>query len=166
MIFLSYRWQVDVSVMGTYEQNYTRREFQSNFTQCHRTYWYFVCTRAEKVFNYLELSSQCVFELQIFFSKQILHQLMKESNSPHVSFEYLSSNLVTIDGEMVCINRLSTVGEFGFELHIPKQSCEKIYQLVRKCGSKYNMKLAGYRALSSLNCEKGRYISSKTELIS
>lgn len=51
--------------------------------------------------------------------------------------------------------RLSYVGELGYELHIPVESCEKIYKAITKAGKKYDMRLAGYRALYSLSCEKG-----------
>lgn len=60
-----------------------------------------------------------------------------------------------INGEMVHMFRLSFVGELGYELHIPKSSCEKVYKALMECGKKYDMKLAGFRALYSLSCEKG-----------
>lgn len=60
-----------------------------------------------------------------------------------------------IDGELVHVFRLSFVGELGFELHIPRSSCEKVYKVLMEHGKKYDMKLAGYRALYSLSCEKG-----------
>jgi sarcosine dehydrogenase len=54
--------------------------------------------------------------------------------------------------------RLSFVGELGFELHIPKSSCTKVYKALMECGKKYDIKLAGFRALYSLSCEKGTTI--------
>lgn len=71
------------------------------------------------------------------------------------SFPFSTSKLVRIDGELVHMFRLSFVGELGFELHIPRSSCEKVYKALLECGKKYDMKLAGFRALYSLSCEKG-----------
>lgn len=73
------------------------------------------------------------------------------------SFPRCTSKLVQINGELVHMFRLSYVGELGFELHIPKSSCEKVYKALMECGKKYDMKLAGYRALYSLSCEKGTW---------
>lgn len=94
----------------------------------------------------------------IFFihycSSQVLQMLVKD-NLSNKSFPRCTSKLVRINGELVHMFRLSFVGELGFELHIPKSSCEKVYKALMECGKKYDMKLAGYRALYSLSCEKG-----------
>lgn len=72
------------------------------------------------------------------------------------SFAFSTSKLVRIDEELVHVFRLSFVGELGYELHIPRSSCEKVYKALMNCGKKYDIKLAGFRALYSLSCEKGR----------
>lgn len=90
-------------------------------------------------------------------SQQVLQALIEDELSSK-KFPYSTSKLVQIKNETVRIFRLSFVGENGFELHIPKQSCKKIYAAVTEAGRKYKMKLAGYRALYSLSCEKGNNI--------
>lgn len=69
-----------------------------------------------------------------------------------------------IEGELVHVFRLSFVGELGFELHVPRSSCDKVYRALMECGKKYDMKLAGYRALYSLSCEKGIEMRDKLVL--
>lgn len=51
--------------------------------------------------------------------------------------------------------RLSFVGELGWELHIPKDSCLPVYQAVMAAGAKYGVQNAAYRAIDSLSIEKG-----------
>ena len=51
--------------------------------------------------------------------------------------------------------RDSFVGELGWELHIPSESCVPVYQALHQVGQKYGLVNAGYRAIDSLSMEKG-----------
>lgn len=51
--------------------------------------------------------------------------------------------------------RLSFVGELGWELHIPKDSCIPVYKAVMAAGAKHGIINSGYRAIDSLSIEKG-----------
>uniref|UniRef100_A0ACB8F1A3 Uncharacterized protein n=1 Tax=Sphaerodactylus townsendi TaxID=933632 RepID=A0ACB8F1A3_9SAUR len=51
--------------------------------------------------------------------------------------------------------RLSFVGEMGWELHVPRNHCTRVYQSVMKAGAKDGITNAGYRAIDSLSIEKG-----------
>uniref|UniRef100_A0A3Q4N2X8 Sarcosine dehydrogenase n=1 Tax=Neolamprologus brichardi TaxID=32507 RepID=A0A3Q4N2X8_NEOBR len=51
--------------------------------------------------------------------------------------------------------RLSFVGELGWELHIPKDSCLPVYHAVMAAGAKHGIINSGYRAIDSLSIEKG-----------
>ncbi|XP_025026898.1 sarcosine dehydrogenase, mitochondrial, partial [Python bivittatus] len=51
--------------------------------------------------------------------------------------------------------RLSFVGEMGWELHVPKEHCVKVYRAVMEAGAKHGIANAGYRAIDSLSIEKG-----------
>lgn len=90
-------------------------------------------------------------------SQQVLQTLIEDEIS-NEKFPYSTSKLVQIKNETVRVFRLSFVGECGFELHIPKHSCKKVYEAVIESGQKHEMKLAGYRALYSLSCEKGYHL--------
>ena len=74
------------------------------------------------------------------------------------SFPYASSQIINIDGCLVRAFRNSCVGELGYELHIPNQSCEKVFQAIVKAGEKHKLRMAGYRALNSLRTEKGNHL--------
>ncbi|XP_014477949.1 PREDICTED: sarcosine dehydrogenase, mitochondrial isoform X2 [Dinoponera quadriceps] len=92
-------------------------------------------------------------------SRQVLRMLVEDDLS-NESFPFSTSKLARIDDELVHMFRLSFVGELGFELHVPRSSCEKVYRALVECGKKYDMKLAGFRALYSLSCEKGYHLWS------
>lgn len=55
--------------------------------------------------------------------------------------------------------RLSFVGEMGWELHVPKADCVKVYQAVMQAGARHGITNAGYRAIDSLSIEKGFLLS-------
>ena len=49
---------------------------------------------------------------------------------------------------------MSFVGEMGWELHVPKESCPAVYRALME-ESKGLLVNAGYRAIDSLSIEKG-----------
>lgn len=51
--------------------------------------------------------------------------------------------------------RLSFVGELGWELHVPRADCVKVYRAVMEAGARHGIANAGYRAIDSLSIEKG-----------
>lgn len=58
----------------------------------------------------------------------------------------------------VRVLRVSFVGELGYELHIPAESCNDVYNALMKAGYKDGLRNAGYRALYSLSSEKGYHL--------
>lgn len=77
-------------------------------------------------------------------------------DSPH---KYLLCSSVTLFSMRPVIQvramRLSFVGELGWELHIPKDSCVPVYRAVMAAGAKHGIINSGYRAIDSLSIEKG-----------
>lgn len=51
--------------------------------------------------------------------------------------------------------RVSFVGELGYELHIPKESCPQVHDILMRAGGSLGLKNAGYRSMYSLSSEKG-----------
>lgn len=52
--------------------------------------------------------------------------------------------------------RASLVGELGYEIHVENTHCAKLYNKILNIGANYGLKNAGFRALYSLSCEKGK----------
>lgn len=71
-------------------------------------------------------------------------------------FPYSTTQLVQVAGHLCRAVRISLVGELGWELHIPWDSCSPVYKAILEQGKKYGLRHAGYRALNSLSSEKGK----------
>ncbi|XP_069871099.1 sarcosine dehydrogenase, mitochondrial isoform X2 [Dipodomys merriami] len=71
------------------------------------------------------------------------------------AFPFSTHQLVRAAGHLVRALRLSFVGELGWELHIPRESCVSVYRAVMAAGTKHGLVNAGYRAIDSLSIEKG-----------
>lgn len=61
--------------------------------------------------------------------------------------------------------RLSFVGELGWELHVPREDCVRVYQAVMEAGARHGITNAGYRAIDSLSIEKGLRLSLRQHLL-
>lgn len=61
--------------------------------------------------------------------------------------------------------RLSFVGELGWELHVPREDCVKVYKAVMEAGARHGIINAGYRAIDSLSIEKGLRLSLQQHLL-
>ena len=51
--------------------------------------------------------------------------------------------------------RVTYVGELGWELHMPRDSAENLYDALMEAGKDFSIANAGYRAIESLRLEKG-----------
>lgn len=92
-------------------------------------------------------------------SRHILSKVSKQDFSNEV-FPPNSAAIIRIQGQngeeyRVRALRVSFVGELGYELHIPKESCPQVYNILMKAGGTIGLKNAGYRSMYSLSSEKG-----------
>lgn len=87
-------------------------------------------------------------------SRDLLMSLTNEDLS-NEAFPFSSNKIINFAGHKVRALRLTFVGEMGWELHIPKESCIPVYKALIKEGEKFNLINAGYRAIDSLSIEKG-----------
>src|SRR3979409_343527 len=51
-------------------------------------------------------------------------------------------------------SRITYVGELGYELYIPTEFAQSVYDMIVSAGSSFGLRLAGYHALNSLRMEK------------
>lgn len=70
-------------------------------------------------------------------------------------FPLASSREIDIGYAMVRCNRISTVGELGYELMIPTEHANHVYDLIVAMGHKEDLVHCGMQALASLGLEKG-----------
>jgi len=85
------------------------------------------------------------------------HILSKLTDSPldNLSFPFSTNKMIDVAGHRVRALRVSFVGELGWELHIPRESCIPVYLALTEAGKDFGMVNAGYRAIDSLSIEKG-----------
>jgi len=70
-------------------------------------------------------------------------------------FPFGTGKNITIDNLKVWAQRLSYVGELGWEIYIPIKNANKIYNNIVGVGKKYQLCLAGVHAMDVLRMEKG-----------
>jgi len=95
-----------------------------------------------------------MLSLQGPMSKAILSQLT-DSPLDNENFPFSTNKMIKIAGHDVRALRVSFVGELGWELHIPRESCIPVYMALVEAGKDFGMVNAGYRAIDSLSIEKG-----------
>ncbi|XP_039471635.1 sarcosine dehydrogenase, mitochondrial isoform X2 [Oreochromis aureus] len=87
-------------------------------------------------------------------SREVLQEVL-DTDLSNEAFPFSSHKVVNAAGHQVRAMRLSFVGELGWELHIPKDSCLPVYRAVMAAGAKHGIINSGYRAIDSLSIEKG-----------
>lgn len=92
-------------------------------------------------------------------SRQILSMVSNQDFSNEV-FPPNSAAIIKIQGKngevyRVRALRVSFVGELGYELHIQKESCPQVYNILMQAGGSMGLRNAGYRSMYSLSSEKG-----------
>ncbi|XP_066294122.1 sarcosine dehydrogenase, mitochondrial-like [Branchiostoma lanceolatum] len=82
-------------------------------------------------------------------------QALTDTDMGNEAFPFSTNQVISVAGHRVRALRLSFVGELGWELHIPKESCVPVYKAVMEEGAKHGAVNSGYRAIDSLSIEKG-----------
>ncbi|KAJ6619007.1 hypothetical protein lerEdw1_014921 [Lerista edwardsae] len=88
------------------------------------------------------------------FSRTVLQEVL-DTDLSNEAFPFSTHKLVKAAGCTARAMRLSFVGEMGWELHVPKAHCVRVYRAVMEAGAKHGITNAGYRAIDSLSIEKG-----------
>jgi 4-methylaminobutanoate oxidase (formaldehyde-forming) len=93
-------------------------------------------------------------------ARAVLQKITEEDVS-NEGFPYLSARAIDINGAKVWAQRVSYVGELGWELYIPPHRATMVWDKLMEAGKEFNMEVGGYKVLDSLRLEKGyRYFST------
>ena len=87
-------------------------------------------------------------------SSDLLQRLTKEDISKD-SINFASFKKVHIDNIDILAQRLSYVGEHGFELYMDINNSKKIFNLIYDTGKEFNLSLCGMHALDTMRMETG-----------
>jgi len=98
-------------------------------------------------------SSYAVLSLQGPKSRDIL-RAVSDADFSNDAFPFATSQEIDLGYARVIANRLTYVGELGWELHIPSEFAQHVFDLVWKAGAAHGLKPAGYHALEHLRSER------------
>jgi len=93
-------------------------------------------------------------------ARQILRGVT-EDDVGNAAFRYLTCRTIRIAGAPVRAQRVTYVGELGWELYVPSAAGLRVWDALWEAGRPLGLRPAGYRAVDSLRLEKGyRYWST------
>ena len=87
-------------------------------------------------------------------SRELLQSLTPADMS-HEAFPFATSREIEIGYGFARASRITFVGELGWELYIPTEFMQGIYDVIVEAGAAFDLQHAGYHALNSLRIEKG-----------
>ena len=93
-------------------------------------------------------------------ARAVLETVTKDDVS-NEAFPYLTAKNIFINGAKVWAQRVSYVGELGWEFYVPNNRAAAVWDALIKAGEKFGMEVGGYKVLDSLRLEKGyRYYTT------
>ena len=98
-------------------------------------------------------------------SREVLQKLTTDdvSNATH---PYLQTRPIDINGVTVLAQRVSYVGELGWELYIPTNRALLVWDALLSAGVEFGIEVGGYKVLDSLRLEKGyRYYTADVTML-
>ncbi|SNT58172.1 4-methylaminobutanoate oxidase (formaldehyde-forming) [Streptosporangium subroseum] len=72
-----------------------------------------------------------------------------------LTFGYMKAREISVGNVPVLAQRVTFVGEFGWELYCPSEYGLTLWDTLMEAGTPYGMRPAGYRAIDSMRLEKG-----------
>ncbi|MDD9907638.1 MAG: FAD-dependent oxidoreductase [Rhodospirillaceae bacterium] len=99
-------------------------------------------------------SGVCMLGLMGPKSRDLLNAVCKADLS-NDGFPFLASQEIEIGYARVRAQRITYVGELGWELYMPTEFAAHVYETLVEAGRPFDLRPAGYHAMDSLRAEKG-----------
>ena len=99
-------------------------------------------------------SSMAVLNVQGPNSRALLQSLTPDDLS-NEAFPFGTSQIIDLGYARVRASRVTYVGELGWELYIPTEFAQGVFDVIMSAGAQHGLVLCGYHALNSLRTEKG-----------
>ncbi|MBV9517507.1 MAG: aminomethyltransferase family protein, partial [Hyphomicrobiales bacterium] len=87
-------------------------------------------------------------------SRKLLSRLT-EADLSNEAFPFATSQVIDLGYARVRASRITYVGELGFELYMPTEFAQSVFDLIVEEGGPEGLRLCGYHAMNSLRMEKG-----------
>ena len=95
-----------------------------------------------------------VLNIQGPMSRELL-QSITDTDFSNASFPFFTAQEIDIGYARVLAKRQTFIGELGWELQIPSEFSQDVYDIIIEAGKPFGLKQAGYHALEHLRCERG-----------
>jgi len=86
-------------------------------------------------------------------SRELLATLT-DADLSTAAFPFGTSQIIDLGYARVRASRITYVGELGYELYIPTEFAQAVYDVIISAGGGFGLRLAGYHAMNSLRMEK------------
>jgi 4-methylaminobutanoate oxidase (formaldehyde-forming) len=96
----------------------------------------------------------CVFGLFGPKSRDLI-QSLSNNNFKNDNFKFATAKYIIIDGVKIWAQRLSYVGELGYELYVEFKDAKKIYDLIIEAGKNFELSNCGMHAMDIMRMESG-----------
>ena len=80
---------------------------------------------------------------------------ISKDNFENDNFRFSTAKYISIDGIKIWTQRLSYVGELGYELYVKSEKAKKIYELLVNKGKDFNLSNCGMHAMDIMRMESG-----------
>jgi sarcosine dehydrogenase len=105
-------------------------------------------------FAYDVSSSKAVINICGPQSRKVLSKIC-EGDLKNENHKFCQAKEYVVGAAKVLAIRIGFVGELGWELHVPSEYAEHVYNLLWEAGQEENIANVGYRAIDTLRMEKG-----------
>ncbi len=96
----------------------------------------------------------CVFGIFGPKSRYLMQEICNEDFT-NENFKFGYAKNIKIDNSNIWTQRLSYVGELGYELYVKISKAKKIYELIINIGKKFNLSNCGMHTLDTMRMESG-----------
>jgi glycine cleavage system aminomethyltransferase T/glycine/D-amino acid oxidase-like deaminating enzyme len=98
-------------------------------------------------------------------AREVLQQVTEDDVSEN-GFAFMQARHISIGGASVLAQRVTYVGELGWELYVEPHWAGQVWDRLMAAGSAFGIRPGGYRALDSLRMEKGyRYYGTDLTML-
>ena len=88
-------------------------------------------------------------------------QKVTQSDVSNQAMPYLRAAWIDVNGAKVLAQRVSYVGELGWELYVPNERATQLWDFLFAGGQEFGLEVGGYKVLDGLRLEKGyRYFTA------
>ena len=87
-------------------------------------------------------------------SRELINSISKDDLSSK-KFKFSTAKFININNLKVWAQRISYVGELGYELYVERDLAKKLFNTLIESGSKYNLSLCGMHAMDIMRMESG-----------